>query len=496
MESWNQIIHTALLGTDKKNLKKEDVVPELAESFELIAQGTQNKEEAFLQTAALVYNYRQCGFLPTHKEVLPLPVAEGESKSYASDASHQVLTDIIELGSNSLLRFWLEQCAGKEKIILPEVIPLLMDAGIKNKQLQSLIYTCCGNRGKWLAQFNPEWQYNDEIDNNELWNTGTLEQRKAILRNIRTINPLKARELLQQIWNQENAAAKVELLQELSANANDEDLPWLESLLDEKSAKVKDAALHILKAIPLSSIVKQYWSVLEASIQVKISKGLLGIGANTALEIKLVNTDPSIYKTGIQQLSSQAHSTDEHFILYQLISAVPPHMWEGHLNLEKKGILKLFKKDEQHKTYIPAFGQAAVRFKDQEWLRAVIAADDKLMHLDALYLLPQKEAEYYALNFLDNEEKAADILQLIRFFKQEWSLEFASAVLKFTAKNPYQYNKAFYNQIIYVLPLAITVKVESYAPKEEHFGHMWSNLSAHLLKMLTLKQQTLTTFNA
>jgi hypothetical protein len=41
------------------------------------------------------------------------------------------------------------------------------------------------------------------------------------------------------------------------------DLPWLESLLNEKGQKVKDEALALLKSIPGSSIVKQYEDLLR-----------------------------------------------------------------------------------------------------------------------------------------------------------------------------------------------------------------------------------------
>ena len=68
MESWNQIIHTALLGTDKKQLKKEELPEELAESFELVKQFNSDREDSFLQSAALLYNFRQCGVSPLHKE--------------------------------------------------------------------------------------------------------------------------------------------------------------------------------------------------------------------------------------------------------------------------------------------------------------------------------------------------------------------------------------------------------------------------------------------
>ena len=77
-----------------------------------------------------------------------------------------------------------------------------------------------------------------------------------------------AREALQQTWPQENAAAKETLLEEMLVNAGDEDVAWLESLLNEKSAKVKEAALQVLKTIPSSTIVQSYWTLFKTVNQV------------------------------------------------------------------------------------------------------------------------------------------------------------------------------------------------------------------------------------
>ncbi|HVG16137.1 MAG TPA: DUF5691 domain-containing protein, partial [Chitinophagaceae bacterium] len=237
MESWNQIINTALLGTDKRELKKESLPSELWVAYDWITQNTASKEEHFLQSAALLFNYRQCGVLPLRKEDVSIAVADKEEKQYASPFSHGVLFDIIETGSLSLLQLWLEQCVSKNKIVQPEHIPLLLDTALKQKVLQSFIRTCCGNRGVWLAQFNEAWKYVQEPGEEDVWQTGTLVQRKSLLAKIREIDAAKGRQMLEQVWAQENAASKTEFVQQLYVNANADDVPWLETVLIDKSVK-------------------------------------------------------------------------------------------------------------------------------------------------------------------------------------------------------------------------------------------------------------------
>jgi hypothetical protein len=143
---------------------------------------------------------------------------------------------------------------------------------------------------------------------------------------------------------------------------------------------------------------------------------------------------------------------------------------------------------------ISAFGQAASQFNDVEWLRAIIKEDSDNLHEEAFSLLPQKEVEAYAIRFLTDVTTAGKVLQHIELFREEWSFDFANAVLRVTAKNAYQYHRGFYDDKAALLPLTITGELEKLAPKEEYLRSMWSNVSDHITKLVTLKQQTFKAF--
>src|SRR5690349_3342671 len=105
MESWNHIINTAILGTDKARLKKEALS---LQDFPIdqLPDGEKNEAEDFLQVAAAVFNFRQCGFVPLKQETVSISKAEAEVKPYASILAHQVLNDLLEADSTELLLFW------------------------------------------------------------------------------------------------------------------------------------------------------------------------------------------------------------------------------------------------------------------------------------------------------------------------------------------------------------------------------------------------------
>src|SRR5687768_2881713 len=241
MESWNHIINTALLGTDKRAIKKEDFAGALAENTDVLFQIETDKEDQFLQLASVVYNYRQCGVLPIHNEILSFAKADTEEKQYCSAFAQSVLNDLLHVDSKPLLELWLNECIKKEMIVQPEMVPVLLDTATRHHQLQKEIVLCTGKRGIWLMQFNEDWNWTVTTNEEELWQTGTLDQRKKILAQIGNTDPAKGRELLQQVWHQENASSKTELVQQLANNAGADDLDWLEELLkNEKSNKVKD----------------------------------------------------------------------------------------------------------------------------------------------------------------------------------------------------------------------------------------------------------------
>jgi hypothetical protein len=485
------LINTALLGTEKRTLEDNHSDPELDACLQQIRAITTDREDAFLQSAALLYNYRQCGFQPVQKAGVRLEPAPPELLPYVAPAAAILLSNIIESESLSLVHFWLERCKNFSQLLEPEFIPAVLDLAAARPALRALIQACCGERGKWLQQFNPAWNWQTE-GIAEIWETGTINERKLYLKMKRMQEPAAARRLLETAWPQENAGLRVELLAQLYNNAGPEDLPWLETLTADKSAKVRDAVLSLLKTIPQSSVLELYRSVLRQSIELHQSKGLLGLGARSELRLKLAGENPALFATGIQQVSSEANVSDEAYILSQLVASVPPSFWEEEFNLEIPLVIELFAKNKSFPALLSSLGKAAAKFRDLRWLREILNHDKSKLNEAALSLLPQEEAERYALRFFENDEQAAAIVYQARSFTQEWSLPFAKAILNYTARNVYLYNQKYYTEIAALLPVSLSDQLEHCAPKETNQRIMWSTQEELLCKLLALKKQTLT----
>ncbi len=487
MEQLNKIVQTALIGTAKKPLELTDFETEFSTAFSTIhSNETIENEEKFLQSASLVFNYRQAGVTALNKEI-ENTIAEEETLLYCSDFAKQVLKDILFEDSNPLLKTWLLECANRNLLVHPEWLPTLFDKAIQQKQLRNLVETCGGKRGRWLSKFNSEWLFAVSILDDELWLTGTFEQRKNVLENVRTKEFSKAREWIQQTWQQENAATKQAFLEVLETNLSVDDAEWLETLSKDKSSKVKDEALRLLKLIPESTIIKKYKEILRESVILKKEKALFGLSSKTALHFNLIsNIEEEIFKSGIEKLSPQKNISDEDYILQQLIAQVPPSFWEEHLQLSAKEIIDFLDKSDKGKVFIESLSLAIKKFKANNWAIHFMDREEKT-YLVLIPLLPTELKEKYILKYFEKE--SVPLMNLVIKEQQEWSLVLTKKIFAFTAKNPYQYNRSFYNQHIQLIPVQASGILESCMPSEEYAKNSWAITVAYINKLLVLKQQ-------
>lgn len=493
MKAWEHLINAAMLGTDKPMPGNADLPEEIAIVADAIdSVDTLDKEAKYLQKAALIYNYRQCGFTPLRKHDLPHAVAEAETKPYCTAKAAVALNAIIEENNDALLELWLGLCSNSGQILMPEALPLLLEKAEKDKGLRPLITECSGNRGRWLSKMNSAWDYFSVLPDEEIWQTGSPGERVDLLKQIRERDPQKALEWLQQTWEQENAASKVELLKVLKTNCSPADLPWLETLLAEKGQKVKDEALTLLKHIPGSSIVKQYEDLLAIAVTLKKEKAMLGMMTKISIRQELPTTiDENIFNSGIEKLAGQKSSVnDEGYIIYQLIASVPPSFWEKQFDATPEQVVGYFEKYAV--SQIGALAKAVIRFNADSWIPYFFYKAE--IYPEFVNKLPPQQRDKYLFMFMDND--APNTVQIALRCQQEWGIEFARSALVHMAAHPYQYNRGDFSRMIRLIPVGILGHLERIEPKELSQQASWDKNKNYLIKLLGLKQQTLQAFNA
>ncbi len=450
MDFWNQVVHSSILGVAKKPLDTSSLDQMLAEPVaKILSNESIDNEERFLQIATLCYNFRAAAHIPIRHSGEILEACRKEDKLYCSSLAETVLKDILAEENVSLLLLWLKHCAAKEQLVPVALIPSLLNLGIHHKSLQPLIVGCCGYRGEWLAVFNPEWRFSVSQSDETIWETGSLDQRKQVLINWRQKEPGKGLKNLQTEWTKEDAATRQSLLETLSINLSENDIPFLESLVNDKSKKVKEQAIYLLTQIPGSAIVTSYEQLLSQSISLKKDKAFLGMVNKTSLNFHLQTVPDSMVKTGIDKLSPNKELTDDEYILGQLVQRVPPDFWERHLSLEPPAIIDLFQKDPQAKKLFSNLVMAVTHFNDSRWAIALMQ-HSTIFYIDIIPLIPVKQQEYYSNRYF--KDHAESIISHALKRKEEWGLELTTHFLEYASRNPYQYGKSFFSNHITLIP--------------------------------------------
>ena len=301
------------------------------------------------------------------------------------------------------------------------------------------------------------------------------------------------REWLQKTLPQEDANSKTKLLEALDRNITDEDIPFLESLLTDKSKKVKEAVIALLKQNPNSSIVKQYEEVLRQAVVVKKEKSFLGISKQGWVQIALPpNIDENIFTTGIEKLSNNKEISDDDFILMQLAEAVPLTFWEEQLQRSPEQVIQTLQKHKTGKHLIKPLVKAVHAFKDERWAMAFMQHSD-VFYIDIIPFLPIRQREHYSVKFMPKYGAEIIVFAVVR--QDEWGTELARAILKHTTSNMSDHGRNFYNLNINRMPVSMINELEKATPADPNLRGAWSNVSDHIAKLLTLKLQTLKAFN-
>jgi hypothetical protein len=486
MKIWDDILNTAIIGTDKKQVNTGLAPEQLVQTLQLTEKVSNEKEEQFLAAASVVYNYKRAGILPLDVRTSLIPVCEEEEKRYCGPDAAGSLQAVLGEENDSLLYWWLFQCSKKELIVKPEYIPALFEIAEKNKELRTLIVACSGKRGQWLRQFNSNWTFAADATYQDTFEHGRSEERKNALITWRRADPTAARDALQKVWKQEQAAAKAELLSALEENISKDDEAFLQEAWKEKSQKVKEEALNLLKQIPDSFLVKEVWEFVRPLLTLKKSGGVLGLMSKESIEVNLSFTIPEHFKTyGISHIDANKIYTEKEFTLDQLIGFVPPTCWEQHFDLKSLQILQILDKREETQKFISSFARGANTFKNVEWAQ-LLFKDYKKLCTSVVKDFSKELREEAAIEAFKDFKSLRSILPSM---EEEWPASFVMNLLKRTAQEPYTHTKNAYRPIIHHFPVSIADQLDKIEVTDAYRRSYWEGIAADIQLMLSIKKQ-------
>lgn len=389
----------ALVGVDSKT-------PVVAEGDvgALLEQVTASDAEpalAFARAAGVLAACRRTAVMLSSDSIpLPEPAAEDSAALGQDHPWFDALTSAFVEGP---VRLQFEACLrlATMRAALPHrLLCYALKAGERSTPLREALRSAIGQRGRWLAQFNPDWRFAAEgardgagATDPKLWDEGSLAQRVAYLRALRAQDPAAAHDRLQAQLGELPAKERVELVGVLVTKLSLDDEGLLAPLLKDRSRDVRQVAAQLLARLPESAHAKRVIGWLAPLLAEK--RGLLK--RSWQLEAPEA-ADPDWQTAAIETTRPQHDPLGERaWWLYQLTRQVPLSWWTSRTGMNAADLLSWAKKTDWRDALYRGWREL-VTADERDWVEALLGSGIKLVERDAsalLALLPVADREKY-----------------------------------------------------------------------------------------------------
>lgn len=322
------------------------------------------------------------------------------------------------------------------------LLPDLLRLGEQRKGWRLPLGQVAGTRGAWLASQNPDWRWleggtfpleAEPESRDRFWQDTLPAAREPYLIRWRQTAPAAARDWLRQLWPDESATQRAQWLELCRHGLGADDVPWLESLLDDRSKQVREAALGLLARLD-DSPWRQRLRERGATL-VNVKPGLL----RKALEVTPPDAlDPALQRDGLEPVTNNAQGLGEKAVWLRAIVAGAGCGWLlAHTGLDPENLLAAVAKTDWAAPLQQGLTAAAIAEGHAPMLLALLSpagrkhrADDAPL-LDALDPADREQA---LLDRVRYEAKPGAGLQelnqlLSRLSYWEWSEGFTRTLL-------------------------------------------------------------------
>lgn len=381
MEVWEDLVKVALVGTERQALPEE---PGEDAVGRLLSQLEGEKEQKLLRACALLTTYRRAGYRAAVAEETLYPPVEAEPLPMIRQEAALDLLVMLRGQHQELLPEWCLLVAEQGKRIPEECLAELLDFGRTHVELRSALLPLLGKRGRWLAGQRPEWKYALQIslfeienapegsvltsnDPEQVWATGTREERVALLHLLRRTEPARARALVESTWRQDPADERASFLETFKTALSMEDEPLLETALDDRRKEVRVLAQQLLPLLPESRLCLRMWELARELIQWK--KPLIG-AATISLTLPTECTRAMI-RDGIEPKPPSPQVGEKAWWLEQIVARVPLSRWSGEWKSAPDRILAAKRPDDWKNLLRESWTNALQRSSDPQWAAAL-----------------------------------------------------------------------------------------------------------------------------
>jgi hypothetical protein len=206
---------------------------------------------------------------------------------------------------------------------------------------------------------------------------------------MRAANPSKARELLAATWNNDAAEERALWVGCLLDGLSADDETFLETCLDDRSSRVREAAADLLARLPNSSLVNRMVERVASLISFEsgAAGSLLKLKRSTKPHFNVTLPeafDKTMQRDGIIEKPPEALGPKQWWLL-QLISYVPLDYWTQTFGAPAATLVDAAPADYRE-VFVKGWLAALARRPVVDWIEPLIAAAGSQVELDSVIL--------------------------------------------------------------------------------------------------------------
>lgn len=411
---------SALLGTERR--PPEWPLLEGAHGALLGRIPREPVEKALLQTVGVLGTCQLAGFLPAKAEKIPAPAAEDVSPE---DSRVDLFTSILTDGPERLQAEAFIKLAAAGRQMPHRLLPRALECGRRSVALRPSLLRVLGRRGEWLAAQNESWAYaigggGTENLSGDVWQHGSLDQRRLYLVQMRARDAAKARELVREAMTSEGAKERTAFIECLATGLTIDDQDLLEATLADKSKEARQIAARLLSMLPDSRYAQRMAGFLAPLLKQE-KKFLRG----TTVTLEAPTAFQAAWKADlIEEAKPKGLGMGERaWWLFQIVCSVPLSWWEAQTGMNPAECLAWAQKSDWKDALLQGWAEAQVTQRRVEWAEAFLGIslppNGPLTVFDLLDTLPPALRETHFLKLLtDNDAKMIAQSTLVdRFIK-------------------------------------------------------------------------------
>jgi hypothetical protein len=352
VSAWGELVSAGLLGTERRE----------PDAPALVAVERASAEERLLAGAATSVVYRRAGALPRAAPERLAPAA-AETLPRCSDAAALRLAVILGGDFLGVLDEWLELARRRGVRVPEELLPVLLDHARGERRARVL--AVAGERGRWLAGLDESWGW--AAAGEDAWRTGSLDARRAWLREQRQRDPAAGRAALEEAWAEEEPRARGPLLAELRAGLGPDDEDFLEAALDDRRQEVRAVASDLLARLPGSALRTRMTE--RARPLLRVTRGLL-----SRLEAQLPEALDAAAARDLVSTRPPRGTGERAWWLRGIVAATPLELWETELGETPAALVAMPVRDNLRELLHDGWALAAARQESTAWAEVLLPA--------------------------------------------------------------------------------------------------------------------------